>query len=170
MKPALALGGATPQDRAESTPNPARRGAIRRRQSKDCLTSIPNPLRGCNSDLAQYSNTPTLHHSAWPDSRTRTTTRTRTKRLVSGDRMCVVESRLDVTNDATVWDGRAGRNGLTLSPLFLLRPTFPELRRTGRAVFGLVHPGLKPWAILLDHFMVKSPRPPINHQLLTADH
>ena len=53
----------------------------------------PYPLRGCNSDLAQYSNTParnasrsdaggpTLHHSAGPDSRT--TTRTRTKRLVN---------------------------------------------------------------------------------------
>src|SRR5260221_10690906 len=40
--------------------------------------SIPNPAdAGCNSDLAQYSITPTLHHSAWPDSRTRT----RTKRL-----------------------------------------------------------------------------------------
>jgi hypothetical protein len=50
-----------------------------------------NPLRGCNSDLAQYSHTPVLppatlrvamragHHSAWPDSRTRTTTRTRTR-------------------------------------------------------------------------------------------
>src|SRR5258708_11267193 len=57
--------------------------------------SIPNPAHaGCNSDLAQYSSTParnasrsdaggpTLHHSAWPDSRTRTTTRTRTKPLV----------------------------------------------------------------------------------------
>jgi hypothetical protein len=45
-------------------------------------SSIPNPaVAGCNSNLAQYSNTPTLHHSAWPDSRTRTTTRT--KRLVS---------------------------------------------------------------------------------------
>jgi hypothetical protein len=31
--------------------------------------SIPNPLRGCNSDSAQYSNTPLLHHSAWPDSK-----------------------------------------------------------------------------------------------------
>ena len=42
--------------------------------------SISNPLRGCNSDLAQCSNTPVLHHSAWPDSRT--TTSTRTNRLV----------------------------------------------------------------------------------------
>src|SRR5260221_7697342 len=33
----------------------------------------------------QYSHTPILHHSAWPDSRTRTTTRTRTKRLVRAD-------------------------------------------------------------------------------------
>jgi len=46
------------------------------------LVSIFNPLRGCNSNLAQYSKTPALHHSAWPDSRTRTTTRTRTKRVV----------------------------------------------------------------------------------------
>ena len=44
--------------------------------------SISKPLRGCNSDLAHYSNTPILHHSTGPDSRTRTTTRTRTKRLV----------------------------------------------------------------------------------------
>ena len=29
--------------------------------------SISNPLRGCNSDLAQCSNTPVFHHSAWPD-------------------------------------------------------------------------------------------------------
>jgi methylglyoxal synthase len=36
---------------------------------------IFNPLRGCNSDLAQYSNTPALHHSARPDSRTRTSTK-----------------------------------------------------------------------------------------------
>src|SRR5258707_4860569 len=42
----------------------------------------PYPLRGCNSDLAQYSNTPTLHHSARPGSGTRTTTSTRTKRLL----------------------------------------------------------------------------------------
>jgi hypothetical protein len=26
--------------------------------------SVSNPLRGCNSDLAHYSNTPILHHSA----------------------------------------------------------------------------------------------------------
>ena len=32
--------------------------------------SIPNPLRGCNSNLAHYSNTTILHHSAGPDSRT----------------------------------------------------------------------------------------------------
>jgi hypothetical protein len=33
---------------------------------------------------------------------------------------------------------------------------------------GVAHPGLKkPWAILCDHFMVKNPRPPINHHLLT---
>src|SRR5260221_4797488 len=41
----------------------------------------PYPLRGCNSDIAQYSHTPILHHSAWPTIRT---TRTRTKRLVRG--------------------------------------------------------------------------------------
>jgi hypothetical protein len=32
--------------------------------------SIPNPAdAGCNSDLAQYSNTPTLHHSITPSLR-----------------------------------------------------------------------------------------------------
>jgi hypothetical protein len=42
-----------------------------------CPFGIPNlAVARCNSDLAQYSNTPALHHSAWPDSRTRTTTRT----------------------------------------------------------------------------------------------
>jgi len=46
------------------------------------LVSIFNPLRGCNSNLAQYSNTPALHHSAWPDSRTRT------KRLVRAGSWC----------------------------------------------------------------------------------
>jgi hypothetical protein len=47
------------------------------------LAGTSNPLRGCDSDLAQYSHTPihppaTLrvamragYHSAWPDSRTR---------------------------------------------------------------------------------------------------
>ena len=45
--------------------------------------STSNPAAaGCNSDLAQYSHTPILHHSAWPDSRTTTTTRTSTKSLV----------------------------------------------------------------------------------------
>src|SRR5258708_30376335 len=41
-------------------------------------SSIPNPLRGCNSDLAQSSNTPMLKHPARPS--ISTTTRTRTKR------------------------------------------------------------------------------------------
>src|SRR5258708_1472859 len=41
-------------------------------------SSSPTPLLGCNTDLAQYSNTPILHHSARPT--IRTTTRTRTKR------------------------------------------------------------------------------------------
>ena len=44
-----------------STPNTGRsitpRGRIRGRGRKR-LVSIINPLRGCNSDLAQYSNTP----------------------------------------------------------------------------------------------------------------
>ncbi len=35
---------------------------------------------------------------------------------------------------------------------------------------ALGNPGLKPWAILLDHFMVKNRRPPIDHQLLTTDY
>jgi len=47
----------------------------------------------------------------------------------------------------------------------------PRVRGVGdafRAVFGLLHPGLKPWATLCEHFMVKNPRLPTNHQLLTA--
>jgi hypothetical protein len=52
--------------------------------------SVPNPAdAGCNSDLAQYSITPSLHHSitpslhhsARPDSRTTTRTRTRRRRI-----------------------------------------------------------------------------------------
>jgi hypothetical protein len=46
-----------------------------RHRPKRLPSSTSNPLRGCNSDLAQYSHTPTLHHSAWPDSRTRTRTK-----------------------------------------------------------------------------------------------
>jgi hypothetical protein len=50
-------------------------------QAINCLATIilslrdaeplqhPDPLRGCNSDLAQYSNTPTLHHSNTPSLR-----------------------------------------------------------------------------------------------------
>jgi len=38
-----------------------------------------------------------------------------------------------------------------------------------QGVFCVPHPGLKPWAILLDHFMVENARPLINHQLLTTD-
>ena len=39
--------------------------------------STSNPLRGCNSEKTQYSDTPVLQHSARKESRTRT----RTKRL-----------------------------------------------------------------------------------------
>ena len=38
-------------------------------------TASPSLIRGYNSELAQYSDTPTLHHSARPDSRTRTSTK-----------------------------------------------------------------------------------------------
>jgi hypothetical protein len=34
-------------------------------------SASPTPaVAGCDSDLAQYFNTPRLHHSAWPDSST----------------------------------------------------------------------------------------------------
>src|SRR5260370_34064629 len=48
--------------------------------------------------------------------------------------------------------------------LFLLRPAFPELRRTGRADF-VMHgfPGLKPWAMLCRHFMAIYPSTPPGH-------
>src|SRR4029077_13365396 len=80
-------------------------------------SGIPNPTdAGCNSDSArdsntpilqysntpilqysntpilQYSNTPILHHSARPDSRTRTTTRTRTKQPIVSRRPYSVDS------------------------------------------------------------------------------
>ena len=46
-------------------------------------------------------------------------------------------------------------------PLFLLRPAFPELRRTGRADFALRHnPGLKPWAVVYSRFAAKIPTLP----------
>jgi hypothetical protein len=61
----------------------AQRGALQYGRAAGMLqawsapSGNPNPAdAGCNSDLAQYSHTPILHHSAWPDSRTRT------KRLV----------------------------------------------------------------------------------------
>jgi hypothetical protein len=37
----------------------------------------PTRYAGCNSDFAQYSPTPILHHSAWQDSRTSTKRRMR---------------------------------------------------------------------------------------------
>jgi hypothetical protein len=43
--------------------------------------SSSSPLRGRNSEKAQYSDTPVLQHSARKESRTRTTTKTRAKRL-----------------------------------------------------------------------------------------
>jgi hypothetical protein len=45
------------------------------------LSSIFNPLRGCNSDKAQYSNTQVLHHPSCPKSSTSRSTST--KRLMS---------------------------------------------------------------------------------------
>jgi len=32
-----------------------------------CPFGIPDPLRGCNSDLAQYSNTPSLRAAGFDD-------------------------------------------------------------------------------------------------------
>jgi hypothetical protein len=32
-----------------------------------CPYSLPNPLRGCNSDLAQYSDTPSLRVTGFED-------------------------------------------------------------------------------------------------------
>jgi hypothetical protein len=84
---------------ARRAPHRASGEGGRTRTSLMRLTSTLTPLRQCNSDLAQYSqtpslhhsNTPTLHHSITPSlhhsitspphpnlSRTRTTTRTRT--------------------------------------------------------------------------------------------
>ncbi len=47
------------------------------------------------------------------------------------------------------------RGHVCRAPLFLLRPLIPnyggQAGRIGRAAY----PGLKPWAVLLDHFIVK---------------
>ena len=85
------------------------------RLGKGVTHEHPYPLRGCNSNLAQYSNTParnasrsdaggpTIHHSACPDPRTKTTTRT--KRLVSAKRVCELLAllilRLPVADEAS---------------------------------------------------------------------
>jgi hypothetical protein len=45
--------------------------------------STLNLARGCNSYFAQYSKTPKLNHSAWPDSRTRTERLVEAKRIFS---------------------------------------------------------------------------------------
>src|SRR5258708_11689846 len=106
----------------------------------------PNPAdAGCNSQLAEYSNTPgrkasrsdaggpILHHSARPDSRTRTTTRTRTKRLTSGD---------PEVFGAEPWiSSRALTSGATF-----------------RAPLRLTDPGLKPWAMMFNRFAVNPTR------------
>jgi hypothetical protein len=59
-----------------------------------CPESTSNPADGgCNSPNAQYSSSPILHHSAWPDSRTRATTRTSTKRPCGSRRPSATSSR-----------------------------------------------------------------------------
>jgi hypothetical protein len=91
-----------------------------------CPESTPNPAdAGCNSKLAQYSNTPILHHSAWPDSRTRT------KHLTRGTRWAYRSVEL----------ARQYRF-VSLAPL------------SGR-VLGTINPGLKPWAKLWSPFRAK---------------
>jgi hypothetical protein len=85
--------------------------------------STPNPAdAGCNSDNAQHSSTPKLHHSACQDSRTRT----RTKRLTSGAR--AVKS----------WRRIVER---------IVRCRTPKSSATFRAhSVKTRYPGLKPWA------------------------
>jgi hypothetical protein len=81
--------------------------------------STSNPAyAGCNSDRAQYSSTPKLHHSAHQDSRT-TTTRTRTKRLRSGGREV---SALDAGCDAQQIFCRPFRAGLYCQCVLGLKP------------------------------------------------
>jgi hypothetical protein len=105
--------------------------------------STPNPAdAGCNSKLAQYSNTPILHHSAWPDSRTRTTTRTRTKRLTSGARHWIVWPRDNETSSANTF----GRHFSSFVPC----P--PTMEDSQGASFGNGNPGLKPWAMICSRF------------------
>jgi NAD(P)-dependent dehydrogenase (short-subunit alcohol dehydrogenase family) len=54
--------------------------------------------------------------------------------------------------------------------MLVLEETNRTLARLSGRDLGMPYPGLKPWAILLDHFMVKNPRSPIDHQLLITDY
>jgi hypothetical protein len=62
----------------------------------------------------------------------------------SGDRMCIVESMLEVMNDGRIVDARAGRNDRTLTPL------------SGRNL-GMPYPGLKPLGYSLRPFHGQEP-------------
>jgi hypothetical protein len=120
-----------------------------------CPESTPNPAdAGCNSQFAQVLQNSRPHryakrcgrghHSAWPDSRTRTTTRTRTKRLVRAPEQDSELARCICDNpgfERDVWRGntRGVRTTLSAAP-------------SGR-IFLEPYPGLKPWAILLCHFV-----------------
>jgi len=124
--------------------------------------STPNPASaGCNSDNAQHSSTPKLHHSARQDSRTRTacptklllyqrlplfvsevgTTRTRTKRLTSGARG--VESLRRIVE--RIVRSRTHKPGATF------RAHSVKTR----------YPGLKPWAESFCPFGAGSDRQPL---------
>jgi hypothetical protein len=93
--------------------------------------STSSPLRGRNSEKAQYADTPVLQHSARKESRTRTTTRTSTKRLTSGGRRTPL-----------------GCSGL-------IPPPHPTSGATFRAPFLSPDSGLKPWAVLYSRFAAK---------------
>jgi hypothetical protein len=98
---------------------------------RDRPESIPNTAHAaCNSELAQYSNTPSLRVAGFEDEDENEAPHERPNRGT------VIKKGWDIL-------GRAGRN------IFVCR-------HLQGGSLGPHYPGLKPWAILLDHFMVKN--------------
>ena len=105
-----------------------------------CLESGTNPLRRCNTDRAHRSNSSPISYE-----QTLSRTRTRTMCLTSGTRIWgrLEESRYEY------------REYACRAPLFLLRPLIPNYGGQAGRIARAAYPGLRLWAVLLNHFMVK---------------
>jgi hypothetical protein len=93
-------------------------GAIVRGQMPElnCPISTSNPAdAGCNSYFAQYSHTPILHHSAWPDSRTACPTK---PELCIVDRLCRPRKRGALHNQDVGEVGRTRTKRLVRHEVF----------------------------------------------------